>query len=215
MFKANNIRFISKLREHIGFIQRSCAAYDQGVEEEAIRISTSLRVIFHNKGRNKSLVSHLGLGDKSMLSSSQGHGDWKDYLAIELNLSSPQPVRMLPLLGNKLKQLSMEDWWDTESVFVHDAQRYSRRKIILSVTDKDGGAHVDEELEKYYEYLCGGEHALGITGNLQYNGEAPFQQGVTLYPTNTHLALIRQFAHETLMSAVHYGWLENGLHASS
>lgn len=205
--KSKQERLIQKLQEQLRFIQRSCLAFDQDAEEEAIRIATSLRVIFHNTKASTSIVSHLGLGKKRMLSSSRGHGNWQDFLAHQLNLNSPEPIRMLPLLGNQFIELSIEDWWSNEPVFVYNAQKFSRRKIILSAANKDGGAHVDEELEKYYEFLCSGEYALGITGNLEYDGEPPFPQGVTIYPKNAHLALIRQFAHETLSSVTHFNWL--------
>lgn len=207
--KSKYIRLTEKLREQLRFIQRSCEAFDQGAEDEAIRIATSLRIIFHNTRMSVSLVAHLGLGGEKMLSSSRGHGDWRDYLAHQLNLSSPHPIRMLPLLGDRFTELSVEDWWSNEPVFVYDAQRYSRRMIKLSAADKDGGAHVDEELEKYYEFLCAGECAIGITGNLAYNGDPPFPQGVTQYPKNAHLALIRQFAHETLVSVAYFAWLKD------
>lgn len=207
MAKTNNNRLVEKLQEQLRFIQRSCVAFDQGAEEEAIRIATSLRVIFHNTNASTSIISYLELSAKKMLSSSRGHGDWKDFLSHQLNLSSPAPIRMRPLLGNQFIELSIEDWWRNESVFVHNAQKYSRRKIILSAANKDGGAHVDENLEKYYEVLCAGEYAIGITGNLEYKGKPPFPQGITIYPRNAHLALIRQFAHETLTSVTHFNWL--------
>jgi hypothetical protein len=95
-----------------------------------------------------------------------------------------------------------------EQVFAHVGQSFSRRIIILSAANKDGGAHVDAQLETYYKVLCAGEYALGITGNIQYNGPVPFPQGVTIYAKNAHLALIRQFAHETMSSAEYFGWLK-------
>lgn len=96
-----------------------------------------------------------------------------------------------------------------EPVFSHKSKEFSRKRIILSAANKDGGAHVDEELEEYYESLCSGEHGLGITGNnLTFDGEPPFPQGITLFAQNTHLALIRQFGHEFLAAFNHFKWLE-------
>jgi hypothetical protein len=207
--KSKQARLIEKLREQLRFMERSCHAFDQGAEDEAIRLATPLRIIFHNTTTSTSLVTHLKLGAKKMLSSSRGHGDWKDYLSLQINLSSSQPVKALPLLGTQFKELSIDQWWRQEPVFVHLGKSHPRRKIILSVANKDGGAHVDEQLEEYYEYLCAGEYAIGITGNLEYKGEPPFPQGVTLYPNNAHLVLIRQFAHETLASITYFDWLKD------
>lgn len=115
-------------------------------------------------------------------------------------------MTMFPLLKNRLSPIELGCWWDKESVFVHEGVPFTRRKIILSIANKDGGAHVDKELEAYYEILCAGEYAFGIAGNLDYPGEPPFPQDVTHYARNAHLALIRQFGHETLTSAQDYGW---------
>ena len=199
-------RLCQKLKEQLAFIGRSCSAFDQGMEEEAIRIAAALRIIFHDAGRSVSLLAHLGLHDGRMLSSARGHGDFKDYLSIQINLGSSTPAAMTPMLGRRFTKLSINQWWKHEPVFVHAGERYPRRRIILSVANKDGGAHVDAELENYYEVLCAGEYAIGITGDLQYPGAPPFPQGVTHFPKNAHLALIRQFAHETLASAKEFSW---------
>lgn len=200
-------RLMKKLGEHIGFVQRSNQAFDIGVEEEAIRIAVSLRVIFHHTSASTSLVAHLGLANNKMLSSSRGGGNWMDYLRQQINLQSPQPVRMLPMLENKFREVSIEDWWKNEPVFSHKDKEFARKRIILSAANKDGGAHVDEELEEYYESLCSGEHGLGITGDLKFDGVPPFPQGATLFAQNTHLALIRQFGYEFLASVSHFKWL--------
>jgi hypothetical protein len=47
-----------------------------------------------------------------MLSSSRGHQNWQDYLAHEINIKSPHPMRMRPLLGNLFAQIPIEDWWN-------------------------------------------------------------------------------------------------------
>jgi hypothetical protein len=186
---ADNTRYKERLGSHIGFLEQSSGLYDSGQEDESLRLATSMRVMFHDTA-----------------SSSRGLGDWRDYLAHHVDLSSQRPIVMKPLLGDSFTQVPLSDWWDGETIFVHVGTNYTRRKIILSVANKDGGAHVDDKLEAYYKVLCAGEYALGITGNLKYDGPPPFPQGVTIYPDNAHLALIRQFAHETLASHRHFGW---------
>jgi hypothetical protein len=165
-----------------------------------------MRVIFHQTPKSTSLLTHLQLTGTKMLSSARGHGDWKDYLGHKIDLTSPQPIKMTPLLGESFTEVPFPDWWDGEPIFVDNGTAYTRKKIILSLANKDGGAHVDKELEVYYEVLRAGKYAIGITGNLTYNGPPPFPQGVTIYPNNTHFALARQFAHETLASQRHFNW---------
>src|SRR5258708_20179180 len=43
------VRFAKKFEEQLQFIRRSAEAFDQGSEQEALRIATSLRVIFHQR----------------------------------------------------------------------------------------------------------------------------------------------------------------------
>jgi hypothetical protein len=199
-------RLIEKLLEQLRFLRRSCAAFDAGAEDEALRMATVLRVLLHSTKQSVPLISHLGLTDTLLLSSSRGIGDYNDYVSHVLNLNSPTPVRMVPLLGDRFHELPLDKWWCGESVFVDRGEKYFRKTVILTAANKDGGAHVDRQLERYYEVLRSGRYAFGLTGNLTYNGPPPFKQGVTQYAENAHFALIRQFSHEILVSAVRYHW---------
>jgi hypothetical protein len=203
-------RFRDKLKEQLRFLSRSAELFDKGCEDEAIRLATSLRVIFHDTRSSTSLSSHLGLTDSSVLSTSRGHGDWQDYLAHEIDLESPSPVRTRPLLGNEFNAIPMAEWWNVESVFSHGGESYTRRMIILSAANKDGGTHVDSKLEEYYEVLCAGEYAIGFRVNPNPNGggKYAFTPGVTHHAKNAHLGLIRQFAHEVVATVDHHGWRE-------
>ena len=150
--KSQYARLAAKLRQQLTFLRRSCDAYDTGVEDESIRIASAMRIIFHDKGRSTSLMTHLGLKVTKMLSSSRGLGDWKDFLD-QTDFRSPQPIHMVPLLGDRFIELQLDEWWNNQPVFNHDGVPYSRRMISLSAAEKDGGAHVDEELERYYQVL--------------------------------------------------------------
>ncbi len=203
-------RFAEKLCEQLRFLQRSASLYDQGAEDEALRLATALRVLLHDTASSTSLFKHVGLVKTKMLSSSRGHADWHDYLSEEINLNSSEPVKMRPLLGNRFREASFFDWWSNESVFVHQTVKYSRRLICLSAANKDGGAHVDAKLDDYYKVLAAGQYMLGITGNLEYGRQPPpFPQGIMIYPKNAHLALLRQFTHELLCSSTHFQWLSS------
>ncbi|WP_020476227.1 hypothetical protein [Zavarzinella formosa] len=200
-------RFSDKFHEQVRFLSRSSAMFDQGAEDEALRIATSLRVLLHDTKSSTSLFTYLGLTSTQMLTSSRGHGNWQDYLSHVLNPNSSEPLKMRPLLGDKFLEVTFARWWSDEPVFIHQSKDYSRRIICLSAANKDGGAHVDSDLEEYYETLAAGRYMFGITGNFEYGGHLPpFPQGVTIYPKNAHFALIRQFAHEFLCSAGHYKW---------
>jgi hypothetical protein len=61
--------FKDQLTKQLGFLRRSCESYDQGYKDEAIRIATVLRVLFHDTGRSTSLLTHLKAKDNIWLRS--------------------------------------------------------------------------------------------------------------------------------------------------
>lgn len=200
-------RFFEKLREQLDFLKTSCDAFDSGRESESIRIATSLRVLLHDTRNSISLLRHIRRGDTKMLSSARGLKDAKDFIAFEICLASPTPVRAKPLMNSDfLREVPLSQWLDGECVFNHKGRPHARRKIILSAANKDGGAHVDSSLEAYYESLSRGEMFPIITGSLTCDGPPPFPQGVRQYVRNGHLALLRQFAFETIASSQRFGW---------
>jgi hypothetical protein len=125
------------------------------------------------------------------------------------NRTTSEPVILLPKLGEQFDRMPFATWWESDSVANDKGVSVSRRRIVLGAANKDGGAHVDPKLERFYENLANGKYAIGITGDLTYDGDPPFEQGVTHYPSNGHLALLRQFAHEVLQTAEHFGWVSS------
>ena len=206
MTKSDKARLRRKLKEQLGFLQRSARDYDGGHEEEALRLATTMRVLFHDTSASTSLLTHLSMQNTTMLASPTTHfADWRDFLNVRIDLSSHEPVRFLPKLGDQFVPIPFSDWWGSDSVAASGTS-VSRKQIVLGAANRDGGAHVDTKLQTFYEHLVKGEYGLGITGNMTYDGSPPFPQGVTIYPSNGHLALLRQFAHESLTAASHYHW---------
>lgn len=56
------------LRRQIRFLEHSCSSYDAGFFDEAIRIATVLRVLFHQTQRSTSLMTHLNAQDIHIIS---------------------------------------------------------------------------------------------------------------------------------------------------
>ncbi|GAB2689550.1 hypothetical protein [Nocardia thraciensis] len=151
-------------------------------------------------------MMQLGLGDTRMVTSSTVADGWRSYLQHRIDLTSPRPIVMIPMLDVKmLHEVTLAEWWDGEQIFHYKGEAYTRKRIILSMANRDGGTHVGK-LHQYYRVLCAGEWALGITGDLTYSGDAPFPQGVPIFPDNAHLALLRQFTFEVLHSSERYKW---------
>jgi hypothetical protein len=183
------------LKEQIYFLKSSCSAFDNGFKGEAKRLAVVIRVLVHDTKSSKSLlgllsskgiyfyntalpydpknlVTHMGLIGLRM------NGNGSEYWP---PLDDGPPSRYLN------KWLTFEEWWD--EIVIHDHKNeFSRRNLVLAVSNKDGGAHIDPNLNQAYSNLTR-NNSLGW--NQVYNGtEAPIR--------NPELASIRQIAHEML-----------------
>lgn len=112
-------------------------------------------------------------------------------------------------MGTKLFSLPSGVWWSEQTVFSFGHKRFTRKDVVTHAANKDGGAHVDAEMEEFYKALASGSQTLVLdASNLQFKTKAPFDQSSLQRCQNLHLAMIRQFGHEVLATAAHFGWLK-------
>lgn len=187
--------FYAHLARQLSFLKRSCESYDSGATDEAIRIATVIRVLVHNTKASTSLLKHLNSTTINFLSTTDGASP---DVVMFFGLGTMQlgdVCRYFPSLGDGpiQRMIPVSQWWD-QTVFVLDQQtRLSRRKIILSAANQDGGAHVDARLAKEYEALS----SDGAIGHFTYglNGKQVNQP-----IEDAHFVAIRQMAYELLHS---------------
>ena len=188
--------FYQQLQRHLTFIRKSCDEYDKGNTDEALRIAVSLRVIFHDTSNSTSILTHIERKKLISLISTFSLNNlnlpnsenviW--HTAIPLMLTS-QGVKSPLETWETRAILSAEEWWN-EVIWKEANQDYSRKDIVLSAANQDGGAHVDSSPNhktlKFRE---------GPSGTVKINGitiQNPF--------VNHHFPLLRQFAYEVLNS---------------
>lgn len=102
--------------------------------------------------------------------------------------------RYLPSLGDVTTQVAVpvSKWWD-QVVFVQGPARLTRKKIVLSAANQDGGAHVDDKLSADYQSLA----ADGFVGKVLHTIGG---QTTTNLITGAHFVALRQMAFELLNS---------------
>ena len=167
--------FVARLAEQLTFLDASADAYDRGIESEAIRLAATIRVVVHDaRPPSRSLLSHLQVRDRL---------PWTDTAAGEIResaLSVGSGLSMMristdgsgkssfqPLLGQQPPErihpaAAFIDWWNDPVLTDADGTSYNRRSLVLWVTNKEGGAHVDEDLPSSYVALTH-ENSIGIT----------------------------------------------------
>jgi len=185
------------LEEQLRFIEKSAQLYDAGDHTEAKRIATALRILFHSTWQSKALLVQLGF-DALQFQDSTGGGIVPGNMLTEcplvlITIGGPGPDYE-PILDSgppfPPNLLSMNAWW-RQIIFVDDQRReFSRRDIVRSVADQDGGAHVDPELEGDY-------HRLSRENSLAWTINSPTGKRAAENPVPP---AIRQIAHEVLKS---------------
>jgi|SRR5712671_2624197 len=187
--------FAAKLQQQIGFLERSCVAYDSGNQEEALRIAVSLRVLFHDTSQSVSLLNHLGVKSSVRILSTLETAYTKDPKTGLISIYTPMWLnwtgeRTPPLDDAERRDLiPAQEWWN--EVILCIKVKLTRSDIVLSAANQDGGAHVVAVLnEKTKEVIAG----VGTFTSVSQG------RVIKRVLDNHHFPLLRQFAHEVLNS---------------
>jgi hypothetical protein len=190
-----DLNLIKELKKQISYLERSSVLFDQGMQDEAPRIATTLRVLIHETQRSRSLLGELGIRGKTKLLSSSCFSFTKkkdQYLTCTITgiETDNGVVRIVPQYDRtvRTREIKAHDWWEELIFGMTKTPRFSRKDFVLFSANKDGGAHVDKYPKKFKQIKD------GDTGfSYKANG-----QDVPL--TNTIECAIRQMAYEIINS---------------
>jgi hypothetical protein len=199
------VDFKAALGRQLGFLSRSCQSFDAGFHDEAIRIAQCLRVLMHNTKMQRSILAHMGAKNIMLTSTCL---DIASKLADPNSLAfgsrprmfngmgrvsiGPDGSQYFPKLGGGMFRydLPVENWW-LQTVFILDPDTWvSRKNVVLSAADKDGGAHVDSTLTPYCERLI-------ESGDPGYFAD---EHGLQTPISGHHYVALRQMGYELLSS---------------
>ena len=151
------------LYENLSFLKLSSKSFDSGFIGEAKRLATTTRVLLHDKGRSQSLLglldykNNMGFYNTSntydSLDLAQFHG-----LVMMKFLSTGgsylAPLKMsTEVSGRPNSYISFSDWWKQVVIDDKMGNVYSREDLVLMLTEKEGGAHVDPKIDSDYKDL--------------------------------------------------------------
>jgi hypothetical protein len=135
-------------------LQVSCKSFDEGNRWEAMRLATTVYSLVNDGGRNSvSILTQLGLRASLRFPSRANiiPGNFVADTPLVIFRISSQGPECLPLLndpiGDETKPLQFQRWWD--QTILKDGDRFdaSRRSLVFSLRNQDGGAHVDSNLK--------------------------------------------------------------------
>jgi len=160
--------FLERLREQRHLLNKSVTEMMKGDLAEALRVAASLRVLIHETGRNKALLAQLNRNYRELEILDSEPPPQKEPLppgvkaavvlsfpvgvkitdaGVFLSSEPPPPETQRPTILGK--------WWNCTSLIIPGAGGFSRKEIVLGLTDKEGGAHVDPEITARYQQLLG------------------------------------------------------------
>ncbi|MBE0559912.1 MAG: hypothetical protein IH622_03640 [Ochrobactrum anthropi] len=163
-------QLIAHRDEHLQFIRSSSNSFDQGAVGEAKRIAVSLRVLLHETPQSHSILAQLGERQRDMVDTSDPY-DPKNLLvhhglvAVRAGTSAGF-FAPLDALASLSRQRKFQDWWEKDIVLKNkDGKTYTRKQLVLFAANKDGGAHVDPNLDDEYSALLDGTAMGWRTGD--------------------------------------------------
>jgi hypothetical protein len=196
---------IELLEENVSFLKASAKSFDAGCEAEAKRLAVTLRVLLHDTASSSSLFEQLGVKSQMRFTDTAARIIPTNLLPEAPGLVLMQmtaggsatyiaPLDAVPLPPSRIyPPARFDDWWTLE--FARDTERtlWCRKKFVLTMANKEGGAHVDPNLNAAYERLArhngfGFSYASSDTGPF-----IPFEG-------NAAAVSVRQIAHEFLKS---------------
>lgn len=138
------------LATQLGHLERSLAAFNSGIWAEAERLAnTSYILLADGRSRTKPLLGQLDIRDKIRFVSMRNRA----VVYVGVPLCTVENVdgshRYMPLFASdyerakKINWLNFQDWWE-EPVYTDGlGSKLSRKLVVKTLRDQDGGAHLD------------------------------------------------------------------------
>ena len=198
-FSKSQDDLIKHLKEEIEFLISSSNSYDNGYTGEAKRLATTIRVLLHDTNKSVSLLKLLNKKNIKFYDTSLPFRPDNNvpYMGlVMMKMSGEGGEYVAPLDGGaptrqKNKKLTFDAWWNEVVIVDKNKNKFKRRDIILTMVNKEGGAHIDPELDQAYADLSR-FNSLGWTYSNKDVKDIPL--------ANAELSNVRQITHEVLKS---------------
>lgn len=200
-FSNNELK--DKLKQQMRFLKTSCELFDKGNTEEAIRLSTSIRILVHDTKNSKSLLNQINkknmkFYDTSSRFSSSNLLTYQGLLHMKIGPNETEVIARLdnPPPERSIKKVKFDKWWE-EIIVITDEnkKRFYRKDLVLYAADKEGGAHVDSQIDEDYYNLSIAE-SFGwriINGDQESNFNNPILQSIRQIAYELEKSIIDEF----------------------
>lgn len=182
--------------EQIAALRTSANAYDQGSKWEAKRLAACVYILVHDKGRAVSMFTQMGMKEHLEFVSTADAlipGNLAPEFPLAVLVPTQSSAEYVPLCtmysSLECRAFSFALWWEQPILRAQNNEILTRRTLVLSLRDQDGGAHFDSSLDPIYRGFAT-EHKGGffiVHADDGRREELPF---------GPHFASMRQIAWE-------------------
>jgi len=188
------------LREQIGFLKTSCELYDSGNYAEGKRIANIIMILVHDGRQTKSVLSQLEIRATNPFYNTARNritGESPPYHGLLTSQATKSKgFEFVPILDRFVgNYIQFDVWWNMPIFEGFDKMPLTRRTLISTMRDQDGGGHVDPNLDESY-YSLSRNNSMGLVQNGCLNGVSISEREIPF----VHLAAARQIGHEVLKS---------------
>ncbi len=155
-------KVIAMLREQMNLLRTSGRAFYEGNFAESLRIATIIRILVHETGMSKPLLTQarpdgLALQIKDNIAKTEPGEQEVFSFAVGVRMGPGATVAPAVDLGSSHYSLnSIGAWWNRAALSFRSnggQMTYTRKKVILTLANKEGGAHVDPDEDPDYVRL--------------------------------------------------------------
>ena len=203
MYEKTKEDFQKDLAEQIYFLRKSTRDYDNGEFIEAKKMSVTLRNLLHDtRGPTTSVLTHLNkknikFYDTSLEDVPGNLVPLTGLICYKVQTDpnkSTEVMYMAPLDKGEPPRyvrgkVNFNAWWNRKIIDDRKGNKLTRRTLVITMCQQDGGAHVDAEIIENYVKSLKTFHIIPIS---------PCGDGIIF--SNILYSSIRQITHEVLKS---------------
>lgn len=156
------------LRDQHSRLKEAVDAFYAGKEVQALNVAITVRVLIHETDRSRSLLSRVNPNYWNLTIHHRPILNPRAIFALPVTLQvsgdGTRKIIRTSLDSESYQLVPLRHWWNAEYQ-PFGALRASKKDIILTVADKDGGAHIDGKVPDIHAALSEPPFRFGIVQN--------------------------------------------------
>jgi len=192
-------QLIEKVFEQVQLLDVLGRQFDAGHRVLGYPLATTIRVLVHDTTSSHALLGQLGELTTMLFTDTSlpinpnnlilSHGG-----LVLMKMTTGKGIEWVPRTeippspGAEPRDVQFTPWWNTEVMRDSQGTLWSRRRMVLTIANKEGGAHIDPDRPVDVRAIEE-ENSMGWTYHDPINGDQPMSDG-PLMPS------IRQIAYE-------------------